>query len=311
MSTHIKEGVAAKKLKTYLSYLTRLRQAVAHPFLLEGVLRENFTLEDFSYLRRQLSAIYGQTAMHRQVQRWLTMEYEAREGQESSPATFGNSRFGYTFDMNDELSQIEASKSLAEVICRICYDVPVDPRITDVSAFVNCGVQTILTSSKCGHTFCKECLKEALKLKASCPTCKAMLWEIDALEQPEGMPAELSDDDTTGRKRRRRKNKKPEDWELGDDYNLAQPEMKDSHNWIKQYDEAYPQKELVASAKTIAVKNQILVWQQEAPEDKIIGRLLACSFPVSGFVHPSSLTHTKSLCQLVQAGLHHRPHAPR
>lgn len=136
ISTHLKAGIAEKKLNTYLAYLTRLRQAVAHPFLLEGVLEANFTLEDFHYLRQQLSESGGKTPMHHQVQRWMTMEYEERASREGGTVSFGKSRFGYTFDMNAELEKMEARKSMGEVNCRICYDVPVDPRITDVSASV-------------------------------------------------------------------------------------------------------------------------------------------------------------------------------
>lgn len=39
--------------------------------------------------------------------------------------------------MNSQLEQMEADKSMDEVICRLCYDVPVDPSITDVSAAAN------------------------------------------------------------------------------------------------------------------------------------------------------------------------------
>ena len=65
--------------------------------------------------------------------------------------------------------------------------------------------------------------------------------------------------------------KKKTESEVGDDENWVQPKLRDNSEWIAQYDECYPDKILVASAKTIAVKNQILIWQKEAPEDKIIG----------------------------------------
>ena len=137
MSTHMKAGVAQKKLKTYLAYLTRLRQAVAHPYLLEDVLKENFTLEDLAYLRRQLAAVGGKTPMHRQVQNWVTMEYEDRITNGVETTTFGKGRFGYDFDMDTQLEQMEANKSVEEVICRLCYDVPADPTITDVRNSTN------------------------------------------------------------------------------------------------------------------------------------------------------------------------------
>jgi hypothetical protein len=133
----MKAGVAQKKLKTYLAYLTRLRQAVAHPYLLEDVLKENFTLEDLTYLRHQLAAVGGKTPMHKQVQYWVTMEYEDRTAEGVAMTSFGKGRFGYDFDMNTQFEQMEASKSVDEVICRLCYDAPVDPTITDVRTFTN------------------------------------------------------------------------------------------------------------------------------------------------------------------------------
>jgi hypothetical protein len=269
----MKAGVAQKKLKTYLAYLTRLRQAVAHPYLLEDVLKENFTLEDLNYLRRQLAAVGGKTPMHRQVQDWVTMEYEGRIANGVETTTFGKGRFGYDFDMDTQLEQMEAGKSLEEVICRVCYDAPVDPTITEVRASTNrSGLRwNWLTVSQCGHTFCQECISGNLKAKPTCPVCNSMLWQVGPLEQS-GIPsAEQNDAGNTGR-RRRRKKMTEEDWELGDDALMAQPKMKDSHKWVEEYDKGYPKKDLMASAKTIAVKNQILIWQAEAPGDKIIGK---------------------------------------
>jgi hypothetical protein len=48
--------------------------------------------------------------------------------------------------------------------------------------------------------------------------------------------------------------------------------MRDSSKGIMKYGANYPNLELVASAKTIAVKNQILMWQKETTDDKIISR---------------------------------------
>jgi hypothetical protein len=98
-----------------------------------------------------------------------------------------------------------------------------------------------------------------------------MLWKVEPLKQSDTASAEQNDAENDGRRRRRKKITE-EDWEIGDDANMAQPKMKDSHKWIEEYDKNYPKRDLMASAKTIAVKNQILIWQAEAPEDKIIGK---------------------------------------
>jgi hypothetical protein len=115
-----------------------------------------------------------------------------------------------------------------------------------------------------------------LKVKACCPTCNVVLWQgqVDTLDAPDETLAEQSDDesDTAKRRRRKKKNKTEEDWQVGDDNNLIQPKMKDRSKWITRYDKNFPEQQLLASAKTIAVKNQILVWQKAAPDDKIIGK---------------------------------------
>jgi hypothetical protein len=98
-----------------------------------------------------------------------------------------------------------------------------------------------------------------------------MLWQVEPLKQSDIPSAEQNDAENNGRRRRGKKKMTKEDWELGDDALMAQPKMKDSHKWIEEYDNN-PKRDLMASAKTIAVKNQILIWQAEAPNDKIISK---------------------------------------
>lgn len=117
-----------------------------------------------------------------------------------------------------------------------------------------------------------------MEVRQCCPTCNYVLWNSslgDFREPDRGILGELGNDDNEGHKSKRkqkRKKKTEEDREVGDDSNLAQPKMKDSSKWIEQYDKNYPHRPLLASAKTIVVKNQILKWQKDAPDDKIIGR---------------------------------------
>ncbi|KAK3294100.1 SNF2 family N-terminal domain-containing protein [Chaetomium fimeti] len=230
-------------------------EAVGHLFLLEGVLQANFTLEDFNYIRRQLSKTGGKTPMHRQLERWVDMEYNAFEAEEHGSVAFGRSRFGDAFNMDTELEEMEATKSMEEVVCRVCFDFPVEPQITD-----------------CGHTFCEECIAGALKVKECCPACNTVLWNLSlsAFQGPDRALGEKQDDNGDVRKPKQKKKKTEEDWEVGDDRNLAQPKMKDSSKWIKQYDKSFPHRPLQGSSKTIIVKNQILKWQKDAPDDKVI-----------------------------------------
>lgn len=59
---------------------------------------------------------------------------------------------------------------------------------------------------------------------------------------------------------------------LGDDEHYFQPKCKETTNWLMENDKEWPAESVNPSAKTTAVKNQILKWQKEAPNDKIIGK---------------------------------------
>lgn len=117
------------RLRTYFAYLTRLRQAIAHPFLLEGVMCDNFTLEDFSWLRTQIKKQGGRMPLHKQIGKWVEMEYNSHEGR----STFREGRFGYEFDMSAQLEDAERSKTTADILCRLCYKLSNQPLITEVS----------------------------------------------------------------------------------------------------------------------------------------------------------------------------------
>lgn len=128
IKSHIKAGTAKSRIRTYFAYLTRLRQAIAHPFLLEGALSENFTLEDFRWLRNQLKKHGGKTPLHQQIGRWVDTEFESRD----DSGEFGEGRFGQEFDMNSQLEDAERSKTTAGLLCRLCYEIPQQASITEV-----------------------------------------------------------------------------------------------------------------------------------------------------------------------------------
>lgn len=120
-------------MRTYFAYLTRLRQAIAHPFLLEGALATNFTLEDFRWLRQELKKHGGKTPLHEQIGQWVEMEYERRD----DTVTFGEGQFGQEFNMDTQLEIAERSKTTADLICRLCYEIPQQPSMTEVMSYPN------------------------------------------------------------------------------------------------------------------------------------------------------------------------------
>ncbi len=125
----------------------------------------------------------------------------------------------------------------------------------------------------------------------NCPTCKGVVVKTKPLIEPEEegsvedeeeeeevegeeVEEEEEEEEEEERPKRRRKKDKKDKRKIGDDENWVQPEMRDSSTWIKEYDDNYPNLPLMASAKTIAVKNQVLLWQREAPDDKIISEYI-------------------------------------
>ena len=50
----IEKGTVGKNRQQYLVYLMRLRQATCHPFLLEGMFRETFSIDELKKLRECL-----------------------------------------------------------------------------------------------------------------------------------------------------------------------------------------------------------------------------------------------------------------
>ena len=103
---------------------------VAHPFLLEAPMTKDFTLEDMAWLRSQLKLLGGKTPLFKQIQAWVKMDFE--DHPKDQPTTFGKSAFGYDFNMDRQLDAMYNLKSLEEVICRLCYDTPENPQITEV-----------------------------------------------------------------------------------------------------------------------------------------------------------------------------------
>ena len=54
-------------------------------------------------------------------------------------------------------------------------------KLASVKAAVQCGVcvgtmKEASMLSGCGHTFCRSCIDEALRVKAECPVCRQPAW---------------------------------------------------------------------------------------------------------------------------------------
>ncbi|KAL0930330.1 SNF2 family domain-containing protein [Colletotrichum truncatum] len=61
------EEYAEKQINCYLTILLRLRQAATHPFLLEGMMGEYFTISDLRTTKRRLSELKGKKTLYEHI----------------------------------------------------------------------------------------------------------------------------------------------------------------------------------------------------------------------------------------------------
>ncbi|KAH9432651.1 hypothetical protein MCOR02_007341 [Pyricularia oryzae] len=278
LNSHIKEGVSSKKLRTYFTYLTRLRQCTSHPFLLETSLRRDFELEDIVWLRQQLAEVGGQTPLHTHISKWIKDEEVRRIQQDenggevgvSEAPRFGKSGFGGVFEMNEQLERIQAEKTIEDLICRSCTELPQDSQITE----------------PCGHTFCRDCIEpivhnaEASNQEPKCPHCSTVVKAYKRMPKPGNRNKRYDEDtdedaeeqfDDLGRApgNRRKKARAKKGPQPGDDLLGVQPKSSDVAKFLEICDRT-PDKPVTPSAKTTAIKMQVLEWLHKYPDDKII-----------------------------------------
>ncbi|KAF2964057.1 hypothetical protein GQX73_g9507 [Xylaria multiplex] len=240
-------AVRLKDLKIYLRFLMWLRQGAAHPFLLERVLKKTLKQDDLCEIRRRLCDVSSQIPTFKQVGEWCaksTIINDPTKQNQNLQNTSGNGQFGHEFNMGKQINIALASQR--EDVCRICYKEPRRVR-----------------KAKCKHIFCKKCLNNHIfdqfqrRAIPKCPECDTSLAGLDKYEQP----------DTRELKSQRYKFSTPE---RGRDIFEQHPRITRSRSeFLQQCDHDYPEP-VVPSAKTIAVKEAILKWQSEAPDDKII-----------------------------------------
>ncbi|KAK2039227.1 hypothetical protein LZ31DRAFT_599029 [Colletotrichum somersetense] len=70
LNRDMESGVAVRQIRSYLVMLLRLRQAATHPFLLEGMMRDHFSLEDLQVTKEKLKALKGGPTVYSQIGPW-------------------------------------------------------------------------------------------------------------------------------------------------------------------------------------------------------------------------------------------------
>ncbi|KAI0100531.1 SNF2 family N-terminal domain-containing protein [Nemania sp. FL0031] len=160
-------------------------------------------------------------------------------------------------EIKGRLKEIDiALASQKEDVCRLCYQEPVNEY-----------------KAQCEHLFCEVCLDEHFqserregRIIPRCPDCDASLTEFEPLEESDSDDPDI-DDSRSDKTSRRFQLSLPKQ---GRDSFKKHPKLKKSQSkFLRECDQAFP-KPVVPSAKTVAVKEAILKWQAEAPDDKII-----------------------------------------
>ncbi|KAJ3579204.1 hypothetical protein NPX13_g1368 [Xylaria arbuscula] len=240
----------------YLLLFMRLRQAVAHPFMLETTMKNLMTTEDLLNIQRRIREIGDKRPIFQRIAQWCAKEAAnimAGEGDDGSEKGFGRSQFGYKFDMSKQIENALAAQK--KHVCRICYQEPVNPQI-----------------AACNHAFCRECLLSHIRAEygggsmvPKCFECKKPIVDYEP-----NMPSDEEISDLEGSVSNSSGITIFRGPKLGRDRFKKHPKLlKSSSMFLVQCDQAHPEP-VVSSTKTTAVKATILEWKSEAPDDKII-----------------------------------------
>ncbi|KAI1110101.1 P-loop containing nucleoside triphosphate hydrolase protein [Nemania sp. NC0429] len=246
-------------ITTWMDFVTRLRQVVAHPFLAESFMKKTLNKEDLLETRDLLGQISGQKPVFQRIGKWCAKEATpmnddtTKQDDETTQNSFGKSEFGYKFNMDKQIDMAIASRQKG--VCRKCYKEPAD-----------------MHRAKCGHIFCGQCfdahVEQELRNRRKiprCPECKKPLTDYKPLKQSDADYSDVEDSGIVTPSPRPSMMQ-----QRGQDYFKKHPNLERSvSKFLDKCDQDYP-KPVVPSAKTVAVKEAIVAWQAEAPDDKII-----------------------------------------
>jgi hypothetical protein len=264
-----------KVANTFFSVTMRLRQAAAHPFLLFTMMRDTFELEDIQIIKDQMAKVkerHPDRPFIDQIGRWMERreqdQLQGNVGPDNQHRSYGKGRHGLEFNMQSLLETLEKMKTGGASNCTMCSEAFRNPRRT-----------------LCGHTFCKQCVDDLIDTATGqgndtihCPTCNAKN-NIEAMMGVESNTADgsLADSQAGSQPgaRRRRGSRKDQSERMdmpGNDVRNFQPlGAEDSAGFLDECDKDISLT-MAPSAKTAVVKDIILRWRKEYPNDKIIGK---------------------------------------
>ncbi|RYP91934.1 hypothetical protein DL770_001908 [Monosporascus sp. CRB-9-2] len=261
---------AGKNIQIYLVYIMRLRQAICHPFLLEGMIRDSFTIKEIRDLRSNLSQISGPSPMYEEIQHWCEMTDEVLDLStfvpDASALPHDQSETGNKSSIDSHLKRLNAEMVLELMKCKICGDTSTHP-CQIIELCIDEHIET----------------KEEDGLEVRCPFCDNEFTDFQAMDMPviEDIPR-MTAAQSQNQKRPRRQNrnsqkhgtkgKKVDELGLsipGEDTNGVSLTSGSKSSFLDACDKR-PKEPLVPSTKMNAVKELVTRWQSEAPNDEII-----------------------------------------
>ncbi|TQN70479.1 Helicase-like transcription factor CHR28, partial [Colletotrichum shisoi] len=166
---------------------------------------------------------------------------------------FGRSNFGLFFDMVKQLEYLERLKELETAVCVACEARPA----------------VVPVKGRCGCIFCGNCAVAHLAQKGrNCPKCRRIIGV------PKSYQAFNDNDEVVNDAGMPRGDVDEKEYSRGFDYTGFQhteDEKKDKKPIrFLQLSDKRPDLPVTPSAKMTALKETVLRWQAEAPDDKII-----------------------------------------
>ncbi|GKT61743.1 SNF2 family domain-containing protein [Colletotrichum tofieldiae] len=319
----LEAGNATSQIRCYLVMLLRLRQAATHPFLLEGMMGDYFSLKDLSTTKERLKALKGGDTVYAQIGSWAqrhTMSNERmreviEEAERMRQEQLQDARNEDLEAYNSRIDQDEARQDKTQDIAITRNDIivvgddsdevdsqdeveededgmvpqnyktpTVDPEVeVDSTAPIieedkprlqpfgrsDFGLDFDMTKEL-------EYLERLKELEtASCVQCKSEPPVVPV----KGRPLQAFNGDETDEERENdagmpQDNVNEKEYVRGFDYTGFQhteDEKKDKKPIrFLQISDKRPNMPVTPSAKMTALKETVLRWQAEAPDDKII-----------------------------------------
>lgn len=115
--------------------IARLRQAISHPYLLEGVLGNILEPGDFEHLEAQFAEAGDKIPANSRVRKLLKMELGKRMGHGDNFVSAQAAPLKSVIDTDPLGKAVMSNNDIGAIICILCHDAQEEPIFTKVSVY--------------------------------------------------------------------------------------------------------------------------------------------------------------------------------